>query len=222
MFQTYEQARNFLDEQSIQMVDFKFTDLWGRWHHLTVPASQFSPQLLENGIGFDGSAVGLKSVKAGDMVLVPDLSTGIRDPFWEAPTLSFICTTLEADTHAVFTNDPRNIAIRAEEFLQSTGIADESRWGPEFEFYILIASLMNMGSTAPATAWIARKLIGPACRVVMGITSPFMGVTMPFRPRINFITCAPRSACTFRPWVCRSSTTTMKWAGQVSRRSKPP
>ena len=136
MFQTYEQARRYLDERNIQMVDFKFTDLWGRWHHLTVPASQFSPQLLENGIGFDGSAVGLKSVKAGDMVLVPELSTGMRDPFWEAPTISFICTTLEADTHQVFTNDPRNIAIRAEEYLRSTGIADESRWGPEFEFYI--------------------------------------------------------------------------------------
>ena len=116
MFQTFEQARHYLDDQNIQMVDLKFTDLWGRWHHLTVPASQFSPQLLENGIGFDGSAVGLKSVKAGDMVLVPELSTGMRDPFWDAPTLSFICTTLEADTHAIFTNDPRNIAIRAEEY----------------------------------------------------------------------------------------------------------
>ena len=136
MFQTFEQARHFLDEHGIQMVDLKFTDLWGRWHHLTVPSSQFTPRLMENGIGFDGSAVGLKSVKAGDMVLVPELSTGMLDPFWEVPTLSFICITLEADTHAVFTNDPRNIAIRAEQYLQSTGIADQSRWGPEFEFYI--------------------------------------------------------------------------------------
>src|SRR4030042_5810914 len=119
MFQTFEEVRKFLDDHHIQMVDLKFTDLWGRWHHLTVPANQFSPQLLENGIGFDGSAVGLKSVKAGDMVLVPDLSTGVRDPFWEAATLSFICTTLEADTHLVFTTAPRNIAIPAEEYLGS-------------------------------------------------------------------------------------------------------
>jgi glutamine synthetase len=70
------------------------------------------------------------------MVLVPDLSTGFRDPFWEVPTLSFICGTLEADTHDIFANDPRNIALRAEAYLRSTGIADESRWGPEFEFYI--------------------------------------------------------------------------------------
>ncbi len=136
MFQSFDQADRYIDEQHIQLVDLKFCDLWGRWHHLTVPATQFTPEIMENGIGFDGSAVGLKSVKAGDMVLVPDLTTGFIDPFWEAPTLSFICTTLEADTHLVFANDPRNIAIRAETYMRETGIADRSLWGPEFEFYI--------------------------------------------------------------------------------------
>jgi glutamine synthetase len=136
MFQTFEQARHFITEQGIQIVDLKFCDLWGRWHHLTIPASQFEPKLMEEGIGFDGSSVGLKSVKSGDMVLVPDLGTAFLDPFWETPTLAFICRTLEADTHEIFANDPRNVAIRAEEYLKSTGIADESRWGPEFEFYI--------------------------------------------------------------------------------------
>jgi glutamine synthetase len=136
MFQTFEQAQRFITEQGIQVVDLKFCDLWGRWHHLTIPASQFESKLMEEGIGFDGSSVGLKSVKAGDMVMVPDLAAAFVDPFWETPTLSFICRTLEADTHEIFTNDPRNIAILAEEYLKSTGIADESRWGPEFEFYI--------------------------------------------------------------------------------------
>jgi len=136
MFQTFEQAHKYVKDYNIEMVDLKFCDLWGRWHHLTIPTSQFVPALMEEGIGFDGSAVGLKSVKAGDMVLVPDLGTGFMDPFWDGPTLSFICTTLEADTHVIFENDPRNISIRAEEYLKTTGIADESRWGPEFEFYI--------------------------------------------------------------------------------------
>jgi glutamine synthetase len=136
MFQDFDHAQHFVAEQAIQVVDLKFCDLWGRWHHLTIPASQFKPVLMQEGIGFDGSSVGLKSVKAGDMVLVPDLSTAFVDPFWETPTLSFICRTLEADTHEIFANDPRNIAIRAEEYLVSTGIGDASRWGPEFEFYI--------------------------------------------------------------------------------------
>jgi glutamine synthetase len=136
MFNNFTEARQYIDANGIQMLDFKFSDLWGRWHHLTVPASQFTPALMEAGIGFDGSSVGLKNVKAGDMVMVPELATGRLDPFWDMPTLSFICTTLEADTHAIFTNDPRNIAIRAEAYLRETGIAGESRWGPEFEFYV--------------------------------------------------------------------------------------
>lgn len=136
MFQTFEQARRYVDDHDIQMVDLKFCDLWGRWHHITLPAGQFTPSLMKEGVGFDGSAVGLKSVKAGDMVLVPDLATGMVDPFYGTPTLSFICSTLEADTHAVFSNDPRNIAIRAEAYMRESGIADESRWGPEFEFYV--------------------------------------------------------------------------------------
>lgn len=136
MFQTFEEAERFIATQNIHLIDLKFCDLWGRWHHLTIPATQFTPSILESGIGFDGSAVGLKSVKAGDMVLVPDLTTAFVDPFWEAATLSFICSTLEADTHQIFANDPRNIAIRAEAYLRSTGIADRSLWGPEFEFYI--------------------------------------------------------------------------------------
>jgi len=136
MFQNFDQARRYADEHGISMVDLKFCDLWGRWRHLSLPGSQFTPELMEQGIGFDGSSVGLKSVKSGDMVLVPDLSTGMVDPFWDTPTLSFICTTFEADTHAVFTNDPRNIALRAEAHLRETSIADCSLWGPEFEFYI--------------------------------------------------------------------------------------
>ena len=136
MFDTFEEARRYVEENGVQMVDLKFADLWGSWHHLTIPQSQFVPALMETGVGFDGSAVGLKSVKAGDMVLVPDLSTGFAGLFWDAPTLSFICTTLEADTKAVFLNDPRNIARRAEEHLVESGIADRSQRGPEFEFCV--------------------------------------------------------------------------------------
>jgi glutamine synthetase len=136
MFDNFDEAKRFIVENRVRMVDFKYSDLWGRWHHVTVPASQFTPRRVEDGVGFDASSVGLKPVKAGDMVVVPDLSSGFLDPFCEAPTLSFICSAKEADTRLDFPRDPRNIARRAEAYLQEMGIADESRWGPEFEFYI--------------------------------------------------------------------------------------
>jgi glutamine synthetase len=136
MFDSFEEANTYAAQHNISMIDLKFCDLWGRWHHVTLPVSQFTPKLMENGVGFDGSSVGFKSVSAGDMVLVPDLSTGFKDPFWEERTLSFICSTLEADTRKIFPYDPRNIALRAEVYLQETDVADRSLWGPEFEFYV--------------------------------------------------------------------------------------
>lgn len=136
MFKGFEEARQFIQANSIRMIDLTFSDLWGRWHHVSIPASQFNDQLMRDGVGFDGSSVGLKSVKSGDMVLIPDLATGFMDPFWDAPTLSFICSAFEADTKAPFSVDPRNIAIRAEAYLKETGIADASIWGPEYEFYV--------------------------------------------------------------------------------------
>ncbi|MBI4913902.1 MAG: type I glutamate--ammonia ligase [Acidobacteria bacterium] len=136
MFDSLEAVEVLIREQGVRMVDLKFSDLWGRWHHVSVPASQFGEALMRDGVGFDGSSVGLKSVKSGDMVLIPDLPTGFRDPFWDEPTLSFICSAFEADTRLPFTQDPRNIAIRAEEHLRASGVADQSIWGPEYEFYV--------------------------------------------------------------------------------------
>ena len=135
VFETLEEALSYIREHAIAMVDLKFCDLWGRWHHVTIPAVQFTPALMAEGVGFDGSSVGFKSISAGDMVAVPDLNTGAEDPFWDMPTLSFICSAKEADTRAIFPYDPRNIALRAEGYMRATGIADTSLWGPEFEFY---------------------------------------------------------------------------------------
>lgn len=124
-------------EQNVEMVDLKFCDLFGRWHHITIPVSQFDETVFTQGIAFDGSSVpGFKKLEAGDMVLVPDIDSLLFDMFWHQKTMSFICSAYEADTMELFKNDPRNLAYRAEQFLKETGIADTSYWSPEFEFYI--------------------------------------------------------------------------------------
>ena len=136
MFQTLDEAAAFIRHKSVAMVDLKFCDLWGRWRHVTLPAARFNPGLLEAGVGFDGSSLGLSAVKSGDLVLVPELATAFLDPFWDVPTISFLCATLEADTHQPFPHDPRTLASRAEEFLRTSGVGEASLWGPEFEFYL--------------------------------------------------------------------------------------
>lgn len=143
MFSNFKEASDFISTHQIRFIDLKFIDLWGRWHHVTLSAKEFSPNLLKEGVGFDGSSVGLKSVKSGDMALIPDLSTGFLDPFNDQPILSFLCSTVEADTKKPFARDPRQIAIRAEQTIKLINKADSSLWGPEFEFYVFSSAVFE-------------------------------------------------------------------------------
>ena len=136
MFQELKDALNFVKEHDIRMIDLKFADLYGRWHRVTISAKEFNEELMQQGVGFDGSSVVLKSVDYGDMVLIPDLATGFMDPFSEQPLLSFICCTHEAASKKLFPHDPRQIVQRAEHYMDEKGIADSAVWGPELEFYI--------------------------------------------------------------------------------------
>lgn len=137
MFLYREEVLDYLQDHQIAMVDLKFVNLFGGWHHITLPASHFTSETFDKGIAFDGSSTpGFKTTEAGDMVLLPDPRTAYHDPFWDAPTLSLFCGIAEADTREPFSRDPRSIAARAEAYLAETGIATHSKWGPEFEFYI--------------------------------------------------------------------------------------
>ncbi|HYF83513.1 MAG TPA: type I glutamate--ammonia ligase [Clostridia bacterium] len=137
MFKSLTEAKKFCDSRGIKIVDFKITDLAGRWHHLSIPVERFSEKIFEDGIGFDGSSYGFVTVEKSDMVFIPDLSSAFVDPFCEVPTLSMIgdIHTLE-DGIKRYEGDPRYIAEKAEKFMASTGIADENIIGPEFEFYL--------------------------------------------------------------------------------------
>ena len=123
--------------EKIEVIDLKFVNLFGGWHHLSLPVSQFDEELFTRGVAFDGSSVpGFKSLEAGDMVLLPIPETASIDPFWERKTLSLIAQPAEADTRKPFAKDPRAILAAAESVLVESGIADGSLWAPEFEFYI--------------------------------------------------------------------------------------
>lgn len=138
MFSKYEEVMTYCAEHDVQMIDFKMIDLLGRWRHLSIPTSRFTPDTLKYGIGFDGSNYGFAPVEKSDMVFIPDISTAVFDPFTEVPTLSMIgdVFVIAEPENYRFDQDPRTIAAKAEEYLQSTGIADEMRIGPEYEFHV--------------------------------------------------------------------------------------
>ena len=152
MFKNYTELDSFVKTNKIEAIDFKYTDLFGRMRHLTMPASRLNESFIKNGEAFDGSnQMGFKTVESGDMSLIPDISTSILDPFWELPTLSMLCSIHEADTKKHFRRDPRGIALGAYDYMKKTGVADTSFWGPEFEFYIFDS--MNYSNEINTTSY---------------------------------------------------------------------
>ncbi len=137
MFASSAEALKYIKDKQIQMVDLKIAGLAGQWLHVTIPARQFTQKHFEEGVGYDGSSgAGFGRVESGDVNALPQPETAFIDPFWEQPTLSFLCDTVTADTHEPFPYDPRTIAERAVAYMRSTGIADEAWMGPEFEFHV--------------------------------------------------------------------------------------
>ncbi len=129
---------SIIKEQDVKFIDLRFTDTIGKEQHVSVPATVVDEEFLTQGKMFDGSSIaGWKSIDSSDMVLLPDCETAIIDPFCEDLTLNLRCNVLEPTTMQLYDRDPRSIAIKAEAYLKSTGIADACLFGPEPEFFLL-------------------------------------------------------------------------------------
>src|SRR5260370_914924 len=135
--QTAKDVLKFAKDNKIEAADLKFLDLLGTWQHFTVPPSELTEEVFEEGLGFDGSSIrGWQPIHASDMLVVPDPTTAVMDPFTALPTLSLICNIVDPLTKEDYSRDPRNIARKAEAYLKSTGIGDVAYFGPEPEFFV--------------------------------------------------------------------------------------
>jgi glutamine synthetase len=124
-------------EEEVEMIDLRFIDLPGLWQHFSIPPSQLTEDGFEEGFGFDGSSIrGFQEIQESDMLLFPDPTTAVLDPFAQHKTLILNCFVGDPVTGEPYTRDPRHIARKAEAYLVSTGIADTAYFGPEAEFYI--------------------------------------------------------------------------------------
>ena len=126
-----------VETNGIRRVDLKATDLFGRWQHWTIPPERLTQSLLDEGSGFDGSSLrGFQEIHESDMLLMPDPSTAVIDPFPARETLSLLCDVADPLTLEPYSRDPRHVAQKAEDYLRSTGIADTAYFGPELEFFL--------------------------------------------------------------------------------------
>ena len=132
-----DKTLNLIKENEVRWVDMRFTDTHGKEQHVTIPASEVGDDFFETGKMFDGSSIsGWKGINESDMILMPDDGASVLDPFTDDATIIVRCDIVEPSTMQGYERDPRSVARRAEQYLNSTGIGDTAFFGPEPEFFV--------------------------------------------------------------------------------------
>jgi glutamine synthetase len=166
---TPDDVLKVIKDQTIEMIDVRFTDVPGLWQHFSVPPGALGSDSFVEGIGFDGSSIrGFQEIQESDMLIVPDPGTAFRDPFTEAPTLVMIGTIRDPVGGQPYSRDPRHIAQKAEAYLKSTDIGDTAYIGPELEFFVFNEVRYDQGTNygfyeidAVEANWCAQERRGP-------------------------------------------------------------
>src|SRR6266487_1608819 len=149
MFTSGDDVLRYLADADVRFVDVRFCDLPGTMQHFTVPAETFSERIFTDGLMFDGSSIrGFQQIHESDMLLLPDPTTAVVDPFRKLKTLNMTFFVHDPLTGEPYTRDPRNIARKAEEYLRGSGIADTVYFGPEAEFYIFDSARFETSAAA--------------------------------------------------------------------------
>ena len=132
-----EKTLKLIKDNDVKWVDLRFTDSHGKEQHVTLPVGEIDDDFFQDGKMFDGSSIaGWKGINESDMILLPEDETAVLDPFTDVATLNLRCYIVEPTTMQGYERDPRSVALRAEEYLKSTGIADTALFGPEPEFFV--------------------------------------------------------------------------------------
>ncbi|MFO1070954.1 MAG: type I glutamate--ammonia ligase [Geminicoccaceae bacterium] len=133
-------------DQGIRTVDFRFTDLAGRWRHVSLDAGDLDAGVLREGLMIDGSAVpGWREVTDADLLLKPDPAATHLDPFAAQPTLAIICDATEPGSGIGYERDPRAALGRAEAWLARSRHADRARVGVELDFHLFDEIRLDSG-----------------------------------------------------------------------------
>src|ERR1700689_3717778 len=132
-----QEVLEYAKKNDAKQLDLRFTDIPSLQHHVSYPIGELGLSSFEEGFGMDGSSIrGWAAIHESDMLLIPDPTKYILDPFTEVPTLVMVCNVIDPVTKQRYDRDPRYIAKKAEMYLASTGIADTALFGAEAEFFI--------------------------------------------------------------------------------------
>src|SRR6476660_6273151 len=132
-----ESVLKLMTDKEVKYVDLRFTDPRGKLQHVSFDVSQITEEAFVHGLMFDGSSIaGWKAINESDMVLMPDPSSAVIDPFFAQMTLAINCDIHEPLTGQPYNRCPRSISKAAEKYLQTSGIGDTAYFGPEAEFFI--------------------------------------------------------------------------------------
>ena len=76
----------FSRKHDTEVLDLRFTDIPGLWHHVSYPIEQLTEASFEEGFGIDGSSIrAWAGIHESDMLLKPDASCYLLDPFPKFP-----------------------------------------------------------------------------------------------------------------------------------------
>ena len=132
-----KEVLEFAKKNDAKQLDLRFTDIPSLQHHVSYPIGELSEGSFEDGYGMDGSSIrGWAAINESDMLLIPDPTTAMMDPFSEIPTLVMLGDVIDPITKQHYERDPRWIAKKAELHLQNSGVGDTAFFGAEAEFFI--------------------------------------------------------------------------------------
>jgi glutamine synthetase len=137
MFKTASEVVKFIKDNDVKFLDVRFTDLPGVQQHFNLPASMIDEEFFVDGQLFDGSSIrGFASIHESDMQLIPDVTTAYLDAFRVEKTLNMVFDIYNPRNGEIYHKDPRQVAKKAQAYLNTTGIADTAFFAPEAEFFI--------------------------------------------------------------------------------------
>ena len=136
----------YCEENEVEFVDFRFTDIKGAWHHISYRMSAVEPSMLDAGLPFDGSSIeNWQPINKSDMLLKPDVESAFLDPFTADSTVILICDVYDIYENELYAKCPRSIAKKTLKYMEDAGFADDAFFGPENEFFIFDDVKITMG-----------------------------------------------------------------------------